>query len=151
MAERSIADESKAIAFETRRDSTSMKTIASLTMVYLPSTFAASVFSTGFFTFTPGDAEGVKVDTKIWILVVIAFLMSVLTIGTWVYLNKHGVPKQLNWARQRQPEDASPLELAQVAQGQGEPAAPLPNRSRAMQVVSNPRINLPAGPGDDIA
>lgn len=44
-----IADESKNVAVETRRDSTLMKTIASLTMVYLPSTLATTIFSTGFF------------------------------------------------------------------------------------------------------
>ena len=76
---RRIADESKAIAAETRRDSTSMKTIASLTMVYLPSTFAASVFSTGFFSFT--EASGIEVSSQLWILVLLALVMSVLTVG----------------------------------------------------------------------
>lgn len=59
-----------------------MKAIASLTMVYLPSTFAASIFSTDFFTFTPRDADGVKVDKQIWMLFVLAVILSFLTVGT---------------------------------------------------------------------
>ena len=36
-----IADASRRIAFETRRDSDAMKTIAALTMIFLPGTFVA--------------------------------------------------------------------------------------------------------------
>jgi hypothetical protein len=58
---RRIADISKAMAAETRCDSTSMKTIASLTMIYLPSTFAASIFSTGFFSYDWYNEKSIKV------------------------------------------------------------------------------------------
>lgn len=98
---RRIADESKAIASETRRDSTSMKTIASLTMVYLPATFAASIFSTGFFSYTEGGTEKVKVNPQIWKLFVVAIVLSVATISIWVWLNKSGIPRWLDWARQK--------------------------------------------------
>ena len=37
----SIAKESKSIAAETREDSTSMKTVAGMTLIFLPATFAA--------------------------------------------------------------------------------------------------------------
>lgn len=36
-----IAEASRRIAFETKRDSDAMKTIAALTMVFLPATFVA--------------------------------------------------------------------------------------------------------------
>ena len=38
-----IAEASRKIAFETKRDSDAMKTIAALTMIYLPATFLAVI------------------------------------------------------------------------------------------------------------
>ena len=90
------ADESKNVAVETRRDSTSMKTIASLTMVYLPSTFAASIFSTGFFS-VPGSGSTLVVSSAIWKFIIVAAILTSITIGVWVYLNKCGVPRFLSW------------------------------------------------------
>lgn len=95
-----IAEQSRRIAEETRRDSTSMKTIASLTMVYLPSTFAATVFGTGFFTYQVGDETIFRVSAQIWKLIVTALVLSALTVGIWVWVNRYGVPKHLEWARQ---------------------------------------------------
>ena len=95
-----IAEQSKRIAEETRRDSTSMKTIASLTMVYLPSTFAATVFGTGFFTYQIGDQTIFRVNAQIWRLIVTALVLSFLTVVIWVGINRYGIPKHLEWARQ---------------------------------------------------
>lgn len=92
------ADESKNVAVETRRDSTSMKTIASLTMVYLPSTFAATIFSTGFFN-VPGDGSALVVSSAIWKFIIVAAILTGITIGVWVYLNKCGVPRFLSWTQ----------------------------------------------------
>ncbi|MCJ1250702.1 hypothetical protein MMC30_007930 [Trapelia coarctata] len=91
------ADESKNIVVETRRDSTSMKTIASLTMVYLPSTFVATIFSTGFFH--AGDSVGM-----------LTFI--------WMYLNKRGVPFFLRWTESEIPSQAGGKKHAS-------PAAPI--------------------------
>ena len=92
------ADESKNVAVETRRDSTSMKTIASLTMVYLPSTFAATIFSTGFFN-VPGSGSALVVSSAIWKFIIVAAILTSITIGVWVYLNKCGVPRFLSWTQ----------------------------------------------------
>ena len=92
------ADESKNVAVETRRDSTSMKTIASLTMVYLPSTFAATMFSTGFFN-VPDSGSGLVVSSAIWKFIIVAAILTGITIGVWVYLNKCGVPRFLSWTQ----------------------------------------------------
>lgn len=78
-----------------------MKTIASLTMIYLPSTFAASIFSTGFFSYdVQGGSELIKVNPQIWKMFAVALAMSFLTIAIWVYLNKKGTPRIFDWARQ---------------------------------------------------
>lgn len=44
-----IADTSRTIAAESKRESTAMKTVAAVTTVFLPGTFAASLFSTPLF------------------------------------------------------------------------------------------------------
>ena len=92
------ADESKNVAVETHRDSTSMKTIASLTMVYLPSTFAASIFSTGFFS-VPSSGSALVVSSAIWKFIIVAAILTSIAIGVWVYLNKCGVPRFLSWTQ----------------------------------------------------
>ncbi|KAB8336979.1 hypothetical protein FH972_021283 [Carpinus fangiana] len=98
-----IAKQAQRTADETRKDSTSMKTIASLTMVYLPSTFAATLFSSTFFTF--GGAGTLTVNTDIWKFIVVAAVLTGITIFVWTWLNKFGVPIWLKWA-QSQPQQA---------------------------------------------
>ena len=92
------ADESKNVAVETRRDSTSMKKIASLTMVYLSSTFAATIFSTGFFN-VPNSGSALVVSSAIWKFIIVAAILTGITIGVWIYLNKCGVPRFLSWTQ----------------------------------------------------
>lgn len=75
-----------------------MKTIASLTMVYLPSTFAATIFSTGFFN-VPGTGSALVVSSAIWKFIIVAAILTGITIGVWVYLNKCGVPRFLSWTQ----------------------------------------------------
>ncbi|KAL8408709.1 hypothetical protein RB594_007234 [Gaeumannomyces avenae] len=69
------------IAFDTKRDSQHMRSIALLTMVFLPGTFLASVFSMTFFDWK----EGVSVSEYIWIYFVIAILLTLVVIGVWWY------------------------------------------------------------------
>ena len=103
------ADESKSVAVETRRDGTSMKTIAGLTMIYLPSTFVATIFSTGFFNVAASGSGNLTISREIWKFIIVAAVLIVLTITVWIFLNKHGVPSVLKWAIRDSPgmkEDA---------------------------------------------
>jgi hypothetical protein len=97
-----------------------MKTIASLTMIYLPSTFAASIFSTGFFSYNLQNANVVKVNPQIWKLFVVALALSVLTVAIWIWLNKKGVPRIFDWARQDpglHSKDTMPTHASHMASG----------------------------------
>lgn len=69
------------IAFDTKRDSQHMRSIALLTMVFLPGTFLASVFSMSFFDWK----EGASVSSYIWIYFVIAIFTTLMIIGLWWY------------------------------------------------------------------
>ena len=107
------ADESKNVAVETRRDSTSMKTIASLTMIYLPSTFVATIFSTGFFDFGSNGTSRLSVNTDIWKLIVVAAVLTIMTVSVWIFLNKHGVPRLLRWTERRRQQTDDDLSQPQ--------------------------------------
>ena len=75
-----IATESAAIAREARSDSSSMKTIAALTMVFLPGTYIAAIFGMNMFNYS---AESIHVSARWWLYVAITVPMTILTIGIW--------------------------------------------------------------------
>ncbi|WXC63385.1 hypothetical protein SNK03_009207 [Fusarium graminearum] len=67
------------IALATSQDSRHMRSIALVTMVFLPGTFFASIFSMGFFNFT--DSGSVIVSQLLWLYVVLAAGFTALTVG----------------------------------------------------------------------
>ncbi|KAK3322803.1 hypothetical protein B0H66DRAFT_215041 [Apodospora peruviana] len=77
-----VAKVNTAIALETKRESAQMRSIAVLTMVYLPFSCVASVFSTSLFNWSPDEGEPV-VSHYIWILMAIAAVLTVLTVLAW--------------------------------------------------------------------
>lgn len=77
----SIAEASKTIAEETKKDSASMKTLALVTMCFLPATSVSSIFAMPLFDW---DQKGRKVvSPSIWIYFVFASALTLLTVGTW--------------------------------------------------------------------
>ncbi|CZR52311.1 uncharacterized protein PAC_02188 [Phialocephala subalpina] len=71
------------IALSTSRESKHMRSIALVTMVFLPGTFFASVFSMTFFNWS--NSDGSIVSGYIWIYVLVTVLFTLLTIGCWWY------------------------------------------------------------------
>ena len=76
-----IARATKSIALESKRDSSSMKTIAAMTMVFLPGTSVASIFAMPFFNWK-ATGPGV-VDPQLWIYFVITIPLTILTFVVW--------------------------------------------------------------------
>ncbi|KAI3391293.1 hypothetical protein diail_7624 [Diaporthe ilicicola] len=72
------------IALATSRDSRHMRSIALLTMVFLPGTFFASIFSMTFFDWSGPNGKP-EISSYVWVYVVIAVAFTVLTIGLWWY------------------------------------------------------------------
>ncbi|KAI1748404.1 hypothetical protein F4782DRAFT_517582 [Xylaria castorea] len=70
------------IAAAAKTDSSQMKTIALVTMVFLPATFVASLFSMTFFDWSPADGKNI-VSSEIWIYFVIAVGLTLLVVGLW--------------------------------------------------------------------
>jgi len=71
------------IAEDTRRDSSSMKTIAVLTLFFLPATAMASIFGMSMFDWKAKDGDTV-VSRNIWIYIVVAVVLTCLVLIIWI-------------------------------------------------------------------
>ncbi|KAK3365886.1 hypothetical protein B0T24DRAFT_404818 [Lasiosphaeria ovina] len=77
-----------AIATATSQDSSQMRSIAIVTMVFLPGTFFASVFSMTFFNWSPDPNQPV-VSGEIWIYVLITAVVTIATLILFWYFILH--------------------------------------------------------------
>lgn len=75
------------IASATRRDGNQMRLIALLTMVFLPGTFLASLFSMTFFNWDASEGEQI-VSPYVWIYSVAVVPITAVVVGLWYYLTK---------------------------------------------------------------
>ena len=69
-----------------KQDTDSMKTIAVVTLVFLPATFVSAVFSTGIFNFHATEEVGQErtVSKYGWVYLLTCLLSTSLTLGSWV-------------------------------------------------------------------
>ncbi|KAL1615921.1 hypothetical protein SLS54_008755 [Diplodia seriata] len=70
----------------TQEDSRSMHTIALITLVFLPSTLIATVFSSSFFDFSMADDDkttGVHLSSLFWIFWVISIPVTLVVVSLW--------------------------------------------------------------------
>ncbi|KAI1145058.1 hypothetical protein F4825DRAFT_444849 [Nemania diffusa] len=74
------------IAKATSRDSKHMRSIAFVTMVFLPGTFFAGVFSMTFFDWS-NDGGKPAVSGYLWIYLVVTLFFTLITVGLWYYFN----------------------------------------------------------------
>ncbi|ETS88087.1 hypothetical protein PFICI_01915 [Pestalotiopsis fici W106-1] len=74
------------IAKATSRDSRHMRSIALVTMVFLPGTFFAGMFSMTFFNWSNDGGEPI-VSEYFWVYVVVTVACTLLTVGLWYYFN----------------------------------------------------------------
>ena len=72
-----------------KRDSSQMRSIALLTMVFLPMTTVASLFSTTFFSWDAGEGERV-VSPYWWILMIVSVGLTGLVVGIWYFATHRG-------------------------------------------------------------
>ncbi|OCK94825.1 uncharacterized protein K441DRAFT_89226 [Cenococcum geophilum 1.58] len=82
-----IAKSSARIAEESRRDSASMKTIAVLTLVFLPGTSIASIFSMTMFNWNASQGQPIA-SKYIWVYFVITIPLTLLILLTWLWWYK---------------------------------------------------------------
>ncbi|KAF2469542.1 uncharacterized protein BDR25DRAFT_288446 [Lindgomyces ingoldianus] len=75
-----IAASTAKVAEQTQRDSSSMITIAAVTMFFLPGTFISAILSTTFFDYGP---DGLSVSRKWWILPATTIPLMIATFAVW--------------------------------------------------------------------
>ncbi|KAF2134965.1 hypothetical protein P153DRAFT_362675 [Dothidotthia symphoricarpi CBS 119687] len=72
------------IALATSQDSKVMRSISLVTMVFLPGTFFATVFSMTFFDWFGDDGE-TQISSYVWVYVVVTVFFTTITIGLWYF------------------------------------------------------------------
>ena len=77
-----LAKDSRTLAIESKRDSSSMKTIAAVTMAFLPCTFVASFFAVPMFDWSKPVGHNVNMDT-FWIYWVVTIPLTLSTFLIW--------------------------------------------------------------------
>ena len=89
----SAAQTSLAIARDTKRDSSSMKAIAALTMVFLPATAVTSFFGMSFFDSSSGPWQ---VSGEWWIFLAVTVPLTIATVVVWLVWDVVGVNADVN-------------------------------------------------------
>ncbi|KAF2006936.1 hypothetical protein P154DRAFT_480762 [Amniculicola lignicola CBS 123094] len=75
-----IATSTAKVAEQTQRDSSSMITIAAVTMFFLPGTFVSAILSTTFFEYGPDELQ---VSSKWWILLAVTIPLMIAVFASW--------------------------------------------------------------------
>ncbi|KAK5167660.1 uncharacterized protein LTR77_007359 [Saxophila tyrrhenica] len=79
-----IAKATAQVAEETRQDSAAMKTIAILTLTFLPGTAVASFFSMEMFNWRPGPGEQIA-SPYLWVFFVVTIPITALVYVIWLW------------------------------------------------------------------
>jgi hypothetical protein len=94
-----LGEATRQIAEDSKRDSTSMKAIAAVTMFFLPGTFAASLFAMPIFRWNASSGNDV-VSHRIWVYWAVTIPLTLVTFGCfllWDHLmNKPRYPPMAN-------------------------------------------------------
>ena len=77
-----VAEYSSTIALATKRDSDSMKTMAALTMFFLPGTWAAALFAMPLFDWSAQPGEAV-INERLWIYWALVAPLTMLVLLLW--------------------------------------------------------------------
>ncbi|KAK1756347.1 hypothetical protein QBC47DRAFT_460190 [Echria macrotheca] len=87
---REIAEQSKQAAFSANQESKTVRTIAVMTLVFLPTTLIATIFSTGVFDLSDrsGDASGNVVAPLWWVFVLVSLVFTGLVVLIWWIWNR---------------------------------------------------------------
>lgn len=76
-----LAKDSRTVATASQRDSSSMKALAAVTILFLPGTSIASLFSMSMFDWRAGEQA---VSDRFWIYWAITIPLTVLTVSFWL-------------------------------------------------------------------
>ena len=78
-----VAEDSRTLASASKEDSTAMKTLAAVTVVFLPGTFVASFFAMPLFEWN-AVGDGIFVSKRFWVYWAVTVPLTCLTLVVWV-------------------------------------------------------------------
>ena len=78
-----VAEDSRTLASASKEDSTAMKTLAAVTVVFLPGTFVASFFAMPLFEWN-AVGDGILVSKRFWVYWAVTVPLTFLTLVVWV-------------------------------------------------------------------
>lgn len=81
------------IADETAKDNSSMITIATMTMVFLPGTFTSAIFSMTFFTFSDSNSSH-SVSHWLWLYFAVTIPLTAMVFGFYLYWRRRRESKR---------------------------------------------------------
>ncbi|KAK6371653.1 hypothetical protein LTS17_008905 [Exophiala oligosperma] len=88
-AMKDMAEDSRNVAILTQKDSTNMRIIAVVTLLFLPGTFMATFFSAGFFNFfAEKQQRGQVVSEWIWLYFVLTGGTTIVVFVCWIWYSK---------------------------------------------------------------
>ncbi|EAW25192.1 uncharacterized protein NFIA_106810 [Aspergillus fischeri NRRL 181] len=70
------------LAQSMKRDSTSMSSIAALTMLFLPGTFTSSILSAGIFS-ARANSNGISTSSLWWLWIALTFPLTLIVMAAW--------------------------------------------------------------------
>jgi hypothetical protein len=133
-AMKDMAEDSRHIAMLTRKDSTDMRIIAVVTLLFLPGTFIATFFSADFFNFLP-DAQEQIVSKWVWLYFVLTIALTGLVFIGWFLTSRKENKSVLTVLTERRPSILSSRDVA-------------PERSTVMLPTTSAMTGLPEDHSD---
>jgi hypothetical protein len=106
-----LGEVTKQIAEDSKRDSTSMKAIAAVTMCFLPGTFAASLFAMPVFRWNAPSGNDV-INHRIWVYWAVTIPLTILTILLY-WLWDHVMNKPMSMSARSRTVSATELRTTQ--------------------------------------
>lgn len=137
-----LANHSRTLAIESKRDSSSMKTIATVTMAFLPGTFVSSFFAMPMFDWNkpPGDNVNSRTFWIYWAVTVPLTVSVFLLWGVWFRFK--------NAREAKEDKLLAEQDMLDEKRNDGESDEGYDSRSRS---ISNPRRTRPRGWRDSTA
>lgn len=78
-----VAEDSRTLASASKEDATAMKTLAAVTVAFLPGTFVAAFFAMPLFQWDAAS-DGMVVSKRFWVYWAVTIPLTVLTLVVWV-------------------------------------------------------------------
>jgi hypothetical protein len=90
-----IARTSRRLAELGRKDSTDMRVISAVTLVFLPATFISTFFSASFFDFRPEESAGERhVSAWLWVYWVVTVALTAAVLACWLVFSRRQHQKE---------------------------------------------------------